>query len=127
MGLHLEVGLDAITTKRAPELRAPGFTGEEQAALQSPNVAATLQYRVSHFAAGYSQRADDAISYGQMLNNAHRLFWQPMIERTNRTRTPSTLRAAATAAAKCAAMLLAFADKATREAEKLEADERAKD
>lgn len=115
--------MDAITTLPPPKM--PDDLAEQALdAVRSPNLAALIEARLSHFDAGHSQQADDAVSYAQLMNNANRMFWQPMMERTRKPTSPAQLRAAAKAANKFAAMLLAFADKASREAATLEEAEK---
>lgn len=90
-------------------------------AIQSPALAELLRHRLAHFTAGHDQDADDAATYRALLANIGRNHLQPMIDRTDGHPAPVELRGAATNALKLAARLLAFADKAHRQAARLEA------
>lgn len=93
---------------------------EAQDALNSPNLAAAIRYRLEQIEMGYDQATDDAVPYGHMLRNISRNFLQPMMDRTSRPHiSPQSLVAAAIAATKLAALCLAFADKCHRHASRM--------
>ncbi len=93
-------------------------------AMQSPAVGELLQHRLHHFAQGHDQDSDDAVEYSELLRNIGRNHIAPMIDRTTGNATAAELRGAATADLKLAARLLAFADKAHRQAARLDAAEK---
>lgn len=96
-------------------------------AVTSPALTATIRYRHAHPYAGHTAESDDAKSYPEMLRNFSRYHLQPMIDRTHGNATPTEIRAAATAAEKGAAVLIAFADKCHRHAARLQAAEQAQE
>lgn len=92
-------------------------------AVTSPAMQATIRFRHAHPYAGHTIESDDAKSYPEMLKNFSRFHLQPMIDRTHGHATEAEIRAAAIAAEKGAAVLIAFADKCHRHAARLQAAE----
>ncbi|MGN6596111.1 hypothetical protein [Sphingopyxis terrae] len=98
----------------------PDLAYQALQAMQSPAVGQLLRIRMSHFDKGHDQASDDATSYAKMLENFGRDHFQPILDRTRGNASAVEVRAAATAALKGAARLLALADKAHRHAARLE-------
>ena len=92
-------------------------------AVTSRAMTETIQHRHAHIYHGHDQASDDAKPFELMLKNFGRDHLQPMFDRTHGNASAAEIRAAATAAAKGAARLIAFADKAHRHADRLEAAE----
>lgn len=83
----------------------------------------TIQHRHGHIFHGHDRASDDAKTYPEMMANFGRDHVQPMLDRTQGNATVQELIGAATAAAKGAARLIAFADKAHRHAAQLAAEQ----
>jgi hypothetical protein len=97
------------------------------AAVTSRGMTETIRHRHGHIYHGHDAASDDAKSYPEMVQNFGRDHMQPMLDRTHGNATPAEIRAAATAAEKGAARLIAFADKCHRHAARLEAAEQARE
>lgn len=108
--------LEILST--GPDLAQQGLD-----AMQSRAMHQLIQHRLAHFTKGHDVAADDARSYHDMLAHVGRHFLQPMHDRTRGNPSAVELDGAATAATKCAALFLAFADKAHRDADRLRAAE----
>jgi hypothetical protein len=100
---------------------------QASAAVTSRAMTETIQHRHAHIYHGHDEASDDAKPYELMLKNFGRDHLQPMFDRTHGNATAAEIRAAATAAAKGAARLIAFADKCHRHAARLEAAENEED
>lgn len=94
----------------------PDLAQQSLDALQSPGVGELLRYRLKQIEQGHDQAADDQTPYRVMLAHFGRNYLQPIVDRTDGHPSPEEVEAAATSALKGAALLLALADKARREA-----------
>lgn len=101
------------------------IAAEQAGALESGTLNSIIAKRMGQIAKGHTARADDGISYAEMLRNAQGWYLRPMLERTHGHAVPKELIATAKAAENLAALCWAVADKARRHAARMEAAERA--